>query len=74
MEDEDDLQPDSPPQFVEEIDVNELGVIEVRFYIEFLQTAVKKASFCNHRAMSRNDSKRILPIFVLLSPYFLTAC
>jgi hypothetical protein len=31
MDEEDDLQPDSPPQFVEEIDVKELGVIAVGF-------------------------------------------
>ena len=31
MEDEEDLQPDSPPGFVEEIDKNELQFIEVQF-------------------------------------------
>lgn len=30
-EEEDDVQPDSPPGFVNEIDNNELEVIEVRF-------------------------------------------
>ena len=33
MDDEDDLQPDAPPGFVEEIDSSELEQIEVKIYM-----------------------------------------
>lgn len=37
--DEDDLQPDSPPKFVEEIDIKELGVLEVRSFLQFVSNS-----------------------------------
>ena len=59
MDDEDDLQPDSPPGFVEEIDSSELEQIEVKIYM-IIKLNEKHAYMSNSSQVKRSCASMVL--------------
>lgn len=58
MDDEDDLQPDSPPGFVEEIDSSELEQIEVKIYM--IIKLNEKHAYMSNSVVKRSCASMVL--------------
>lgn len=66
MDDDDDVQADSPPNFVEEIDVSELKVIEVSSVINNVSWSIKSDinSYIRFRLIALSGVCYCLEIFM----------